>query len=138
MFKSRVKSHKSEIRDPNKKGTRKARDVFEILTGIQLHKIKSLKLIRSAIETINIGGPNCKKKRKRESIAGLSANSLQSSLCKIRCRGSLCNKFAEAATSATNLQRSLCKFVAEASSAETSERRQRQELPLPPINREEN
>ena len=49
---SRVKSHKSEIRDPNKKGTHKARDVFKILTGTQLHKIKSLKLIRGAIETI--------------------------------------------------------------------------------------
>ena len=49
---SRIKSHKSEIRDPNKKGARTFKVAVEILTGIQLHKIKSLKLIRGAIEPI--------------------------------------------------------------------------------------
>jgi hypothetical protein len=33
------------------KKVRKAKDALEILTGIQLHKLKSLKLIRGAIET---------------------------------------------------------------------------------------
>ena len=48
---SRVKSRKSETKD-QKKGARTFKVTVEILMGIQLHKIKSLKLIRGAIEPI--------------------------------------------------------------------------------------
>ena len=47
----RVKSRKSETRNQNKKA-HKAKDALEILTGVQLHKIKSLKPIGDAIRTI--------------------------------------------------------------------------------------
>ena len=47
----RVKLHKSKARNQNKKGD-KSKDALEILTGIQLYKIKNLKPIGDAITII--------------------------------------------------------------------------------------
>ena len=52
----RFKSHKLKANDHNKKKARKFKVVVEILMGIQLHRIKSLKLIGGAIESIKHWG----------------------------------------------------------------------------------
>ena len=48
----KVKLYKSKEKDQNKKKTCKVKVNNEFLTGIQLHKIKSLKPIRGVIEPI--------------------------------------------------------------------------------------